>query len=259
MEEIVMKTTHRNRAALRWLAAGAGLVTAFYASHAAYTWLRYGDPSHPCSDEADQLLDKFIPVYEVVERHQVRVAAPAEIALSAACEMDLSQSAVIRGIFKSRELILGSRPDSVRRPQTLLAWARELGWAVLAEIPGREVVLGAVTCPWVPNPVFHPVPAQEFASFLEPGHAKIVWTLRADPISAAESVARTETRVVTTDQAARKAFRRYWSLVSPGVELIRWASLRLVKREAEGRIRHSQATAYRAALRDEPIHQASRQ
>jgi hypothetical protein len=75
MEEIVMKTTHRNRAALRWLAAGAGLVTAFYASHAAYTWLRYGYPSHPSSDEADQLLDKFIPVYEVVERHQVRVAS----------------------------------------------------------------------------------------------------------------------------------------------------------------------------------------
>jgi hypothetical protein len=183
------------------------------------------------------LLDKFIPVYEVVERHHVHVAAPSAVALSAACDMDLSQSAVIRGIFKGRELILGSHPDSVRRPQTLLAWARELGWALLAEIPDREVVLGAVTCPWLPNPVFQSIPAQEFASFHEPGHAKIVWTLRADPISATESVARTETRVVTTDQAARKAFRRYWSLVSPGVESIRWVSLRLVKREAERRAR----------------------
>jgi hypothetical protein len=83
--------------------------------------------------------------------------------------------------------------------------------------------------------------------------------LRADPINATESVARTETRVTTTDQAARKAFRRYWSLVSPGVEVIRWASLRLPKREAEGRIRRSQATVYSTALKDEPIHQASRQ
>ena len=98
----------------------------------------------------------------------------------------------------------------------------------------------------------------EFAGFHEPGYAKIVWTLRADPINATESVARTETRVATTDQAARKAFRRYWSLVSPGVEVIRWVSLRLVKREAEGRMRRSQGVC-RAALKDEPIHQASRQ
>jgi hypothetical protein len=173
--------------------------------------------------------------------------------------MDLAQSVIIRGIFKTRELVLGAHPDKVRTRRTLLAWAKELGWAVLAEIPDREVVLGAVTRPWDANPVFRPLPPQEFAGFYEPGYAKIVWTLRADPINATESVARTETRVTTTDQAARKAFRRYWSLVSPGVEVIRWVSLRLVKREAEGRIRRRQATVRRAALKDEPIHQASRQ
>jgi hypothetical protein len=130
---------------------------------------------------------------------------------------------------------------------------------VLAEIPDREVVLGAVTRPWDANPVFRPLPPQEFARFHEPGYAKIVWTLRADPINATESIARTETRVATTDLTARKAFRRYWSLVSPGVEVIRWVSLRLVKREAEGRMRRSQATVHKTALKDEPILQASRQ
>ena len=63
------------------------------------------------------------------------------------------------------------------------------------------------------------------------------WERRADAISATESVARTETRVATTDQASRTAFRRYWSLVSPGVALIRRISLRLVKAEAERRVR----------------------
>jgi hypothetical protein len=89
----------------------------------------------------------------------------------------------------------------------------------------------------VANPVFRPLPPAEFAAFHEPGYAKIAWTLRADPISASESVARTETRVATTDRAARAAFRRYWSLVSPGVALIRRVSLRLVKAEAERRVR----------------------
>jgi hypothetical protein len=254
-----MNPTHRSSPTLCWLAAGAGLATALYATRAGLTWLKYGHPPNPDLDEADRLLDEFIPAYEVVERHHVHVAAPAAIALAAACDMDLAQSPIIRAIFKTRELILGAQPGKVRSPRTLIAWAKELGWAVLAEIPDREVVLGAVTRPWDANPVFRPLPPQEFAAFHEPGFAKIVWTLRADPINATESIARTETRVATTDQAARKAFRRYWSLVSPGVEVIRWISLQLVKREAEGRIRRGQTAVYSAVLKDEPMHQASRQ
>jgi hypothetical protein len=243
-----MNTTHGSQPALRWFAAGAGLATTLYATHAGLAWLRYGHPPRPAKDETDQLLDQFIPAYEVVERHHVRVAAPAEITLAASCDMDLLQSAIIRGIFRGRELILGGHPDQMRSPRTLLAWARELGWAVLAEIPDREIVLGAVTRPWVANPVFRPLPPQEFASFHEPGYAKIAWTLRADPISVTESVARTETRVATTDQAARKAFRRYWSLVSPGIVFIRWISLRLVKSEAERRMRAERQERYSALL-----------
>ena len=139
-------------------------------------------------------------------------------------------------------------PDTVRRPQTLRAWARELGWAVLAEIPDREIVFGAATSPWVANPVFRPLPATEFARFHEPGYAKIAWTLRADPIDAAGSVVRTETRVTTTDPASRKAFRRYWALVSPGVGLIRRISLRLVKNEAERRMRIAMLEPWSAEL-----------
>jgi hypothetical protein len=254
-----MNRTRRSSLALRCLAAGAGLATALYATRTGFTWLQYGHPPMPQTDEADPMLDEFISAYEVVERHHVRVAAPAAIALAAACELDLAQSAIIRGLFKGRELILGAHPDKVRGPRTLLAWARELGWAVLAEIPDREVVLGTVTRPWDANPVFRPLPPPEFTGFHEPGYAKIAWTLRADPINAAESVARTETRIATTDETARKKFRRYWSLVSPGVEVIRWASLRLVKKEAEDRMRRGRATVYSTALKDESIYQASPQ
>jgi hypothetical protein len=135
-------------------------------------------------DEAGRLLDEFIPAYEVVERHHVRVAAPAAIALAAACDMDLAESAIVRGIFRGRELILGAQPDKVRSPRTLLAWAKELGWAVLAETPDREIVLGVVTRPWDAKPVFRPLPPGEVAGFHEPGYAKIAWTLRADRINA---------------------------------------------------------------------------
>jgi hypothetical protein len=72
-----------------------------------------------------------------------------------------------------------------------------------------------VTQPWVTKTVFRAAPPGEFAAFHEPAYVKIVFTLRADPVSAFESVARTETRVSTTDPLARAKFRRYWSLVAP--------------------------------------------
>jgi hypothetical protein len=145
--------------------------------------------------------------------------------------MDLRQAAIVRGIFKARELILGSEREKTA-PRGLLAQTKALGWDVLAEIPGREIVVGAVTQPWMANVVFRAVPAHEFAAFHEPGYVKIVWTLRADPIGTTESVFRTETRATTTDATARAKFRRYWSFVSPGIWLIRWVSLRLVRKEA---------------------------
>jgi hypothetical protein len=75
----------------------------------------------------------------------------------------------------------------------------------------------------------------EFAGFDEPGYVKIAWTLRADPVGIDRSVFRTETRAIATDAVARKRFRRYWALVSPGIVLIRVALLPAVKAAAERR------------------------
>ena len=70
-------------------------------------------------------------------------------------------------------------------------------------------------------------------------YVKIVWTLRADAIGADASIFRTETRAIATDATARAKFRRYWSFLSPGIILIRWASLSPLKAEAERRARPS--------------------
>jgi hypothetical protein len=149
--------------------------------------------------------------------------------------MELSSQPLVRMIFKARELILGATPDERRRPRGLLAEMESLGWAVLQEIPGREIVVGAVTKPWEPDVTFRAVPAADFAAFAEPDHVKIAWTLRTDPDGATSSTFRTETRAIATDAAARAKFRRYWALLSPGIALIRWLSLRPLKAEAERR------------------------
>jgi hypothetical protein len=220
---------------------GAGLAAGAYAAYAGLTYCRYGHARPSVNDQGDTLLDRFMPVSDVVERHQQRIAAPAGMTFAALGEVDPQQSALIRAIFKAREVILGSEADRSKRPPGLLALTQTLGWRVLAEIPGREVVLGAVTQPWKADVVFRGVEPDRFADFNEPDYVKIVWNLRADPVGSNESMARTETRVATTDPAARRKFRRYWSVFSPGIILIRRVSLYLAKQEAERRTRERQS------------------
>ena len=216
-------------------AAAVGAVAAGYGAYAAAAWSRYGRVGAAASGEADQLLDRFMPVYEVVERHHVRVAAPPELTLAVASEMDMSRSAVVRAIFKARELILHAASDSAPRPRGLAAHVQSLGWVLLAEQPRRELVFGAVTRPWEGNVVFRSIPPEDFASFAEPGYVKIAWTLRADRADDGGSIFRTETRAVATDQVARARFRLYWAFLSPGIVIIRRMMLQPVKAEAERR------------------------
>ncbi len=183
-------------------------------------------------------LDRFLPEYEVVERHQTRVTAPAACTYVAAREMSLAASPVVRAIFRGRELLMrGTMAADERPPQSLFDEVLSIGWGVLAQEPGREIVLGAVTQPWKGNVKFRALPPDEFAAFDEPGFAKIAWTIRAEPLGPATSRFYTETRVATTDPEARKRFRRYWTMVSPGVRLIRRESLRLVRADAARRYR----------------------
>jgi hypothetical protein len=237
-----MSRTRGMTRAMRWTAEGLGLVAMGYATIVGMTWYRYGHLTSASPDERDPLLDQFMPEYEVAERHHVRVAAPAAMTLSASANTDLQQSRIVRAIFKARELVLGAEPDAEMHPKGLLAQTTSLGWRVLAEKPGREIVVGAVTQPWLPNVVFRGLAPEDFRRFHEPGYVKIVWTLRADPVGESESIFRTETRVTTTDPTARTKFRWYWSRFSPGILLIRRVALTLLKTDAERRALEKRAT-----------------
>jgi hypothetical protein len=135
-------------------------------------------------------------------------------------------------IFRARELVLGADPSTADQ-RGLLAQTLALGWRVLHEDPGQEIVVGAVTRPWEPNVTFRGVPGDAFKAFDEPNYAKIVWTLRVETVGPLETICHTETRVATTDAAARARFRWYWARFSPGIILIRRMLLRQLKSDAE--------------------------
>lgn len=225
-----------------WWILGAGAVMAFgYGALVATARMRYGRAPAAPPGFADPLLDRFLPQYDIVERHQIHVEAPAAVVYAAARDLDLRESIVARAIFDTRAIVLGA-DRTAQSSRGLVEEMLRLGWGVLAETRGREVVMGAICRPWEANVTFQPLAPDVFASFSEPGYVKIAWTLRADPQpDGSSSRFLTETRAIGTDPAARRRFRAYWSFVSPGVALIRRLSLRPVKRDAERRARHTPA------------------
>lgn len=217
-----------------WLAAAGGLAIASYGAYVARAWRRYGRQHARAG--TDELLDTFMPAYDVRDLHQIAVGAPPEVTFAAAKETRLDSSRAIRAIFKARQVLMRGTPAEPA-PGGMIEQMTAIGWGVLAERPDREIVLGAATKPWEPNPVFRPLPPDEFAAFVEPGYVKIAWTLRASAAPGGGSVFHTETRAVATDTAARRKFRRYWALLSPGIILIRQLLLPAVKAAAERRWR----------------------
>jgi predicted CoA-binding protein len=220
---------------LKLIGGVTAAVASVYGGYVALTYVRFGRGSG--KGERNRMLDQFMPVYEIRERHSVSVWAPADVTLAAAREISFYDSRLARSIFALRALpgrFLGVPPAPTER-QSFFDEVIALGWRELAHTPGRAVIMGAVTQPWRQQVVFRGLPADAFVAFREPGYAKIAWTLEVAPTDPSSSVFSTETRVLTTDPVSRERFRRYWAFLSPGVRIIRYEMLRLVKAEGERR------------------------
>jgi hypothetical protein len=154
-------------------------------------------------------LDEFMPEYEFVEHHRVRVAAPAEQIDRAVRGLTLADVPVARALMRLR----GMRQRADRPILDEMAAAAP----ILEDVPGEGIVLA---------------PSGQF------------WRLRGGDdggpaayavidFRARDGVLTTETRVHVEDAAARRSFRRYWRVIRPFSGLIRIVILRAAKRRAE--------------------------
>jgi hypothetical protein len=180
-----------------------------------------------------RLIERFIPAWDVRTYHEMIVQAPASTVFGVAEHFDLQSIPLVRAIFWLRGKILGAGNQPPRRPVGLVEETKALGWGELTRRPGRELVMGAATQPWVADVKFTVVPPDDFLGYAEPDRVKIVWTLEAVPIEPTLTLFRTETRVRATDMAARARFLKYWRFVRFGVVLIRWLELPALRRAAE--------------------------
>lgn len=155
-------------------------------------------------------LDRVFPEWHFRERHALRVDAPPDRVFAAVRGVTLSEM----GVFRVLAWLRGIRAP-VDRP---IIEAASLSWDVLADEPGRELVLGSTGQPWR----LHGGRDESI------GHVKMAinWRLDGTRLS-------TETRVLASDRASRRAFRRYWIVIRPFSGLIRHVWLRAIKRRAE--------------------------
>jgi hypothetical protein len=190
--------------------------------------------SEQASAARPTLVDEIMPVYQVASRHSRIVRAPAATVYAEIRRVEFGQAPLVRGLFALRGLparLLGGgpRPAPGARRQGVPP-----GFVLLAERPGREVVLGIAGQFWRPTGnVARLADAAAWHAYQAPGTASGVIVLRVTPLDYQTSRLATETRVRVRGRGATLRFRAYWLVIGPFSGLIRHSLLGQIGRAAE--------------------------
>jgi hypothetical protein len=169
-------------------------------------------------------LDAVMPAYHFHEVHAVRVHAPPARILDAVRAVTAGEIRWFRTLtwIRSPRLGGGGRESLLNAPQNqpILGVALRSGFVSLGDEPGSEVVFGTALR-------LGPRGAGS------PGYAKTALNFLVEEEGDGWCRLSTETRVLATDDTARRRFAVYWRLIYPGSSLIRRMWLAAVKRRAE--------------------------
>jgi len=193
--------------------------------------------------------EEFLPVYDVSDEVATVVLAEPRAVWDALVGADLievgrrSPLAGLLGVLRvlpelASHLLYGElpprAPSSLRLREISDLPAEQGGWVLLGERTGEELALGLVGKFWRPVIEYAQVPASRFRDFDEPGYAKTVYALAVRPLDQGRSLLCGQMRTATTDEHARRWFRRYWTLgVGSGAHILVHALLEMVRESAE--------------------------
>ena len=183
-----------------------------------------------------RLLDEALPQWDFNEVHSTWLPAPPAQAYDAVRHVTVGEIRLLVPLMAIRllpALLLRRTLPSARSGRVLDAMVAS-GFTLLGEREPDEVAVAAVGRFWMPtagDSIRATDGLDAFVAFDEPGFAKAASDFRIIAEGAGSRVT-TETRIVGTDAAATKDFRRYWRLISGGSGLIRVSWLNAVRRRA---------------------------
>ena len=187
-------------------------------------------------------LDAFIPDPDFSERHQRIVQAPVEAVWEAAMSVTPGEVRLLAPLMTVRSLphlLTGRRgaPQSADGASLLDVFEAQ-GFLPLNRdttvAGGRAVTIYGAAGRFWSLTGNAPVPlgsATTFAQHQDAGTVKVAFSLEAVE-SRTGTVVTTETRIVGTDQAASRAFGRYWLIIRGPSGLIRRSWLAAIDRRA---------------------------
>ncbi|MFV9427688.1 hypothetical protein ACNJ7K_04010 [Rhodococcus aetherivorans] len=185
------------------------------------------------------LLDVYLPTYDVVLTEHLTVEADVSATYRAAHDLDFLR--VRTPLLTAAFFVRGLPARLARRPAPTLPELRMFadpssaglpGWLVLGQVPDREIAFGAVGKFWRPDIEWRDVPREEFAAFDDPGWGKIGCHFLVRPNGANRSMLSYECRTSTTDPRSHKQMMRYWWLIRPFVGHIMRATVRTIAADA---------------------------
>jgi hypothetical protein len=181
-------------------------------------------------------VEGLLPDFDVEETHARRVGASPSAALAAARAATPGEMRLVPLLYALRSVpALLSRGRKLPRARAAPLWEQmlESGFVSLVD-EEDEIVLGYAGLPWkLSGGVQAGVSsAEEWQRFSAPGYVKAVMGFRAEPADGG-ALLMTETRVLATDEPARRLFRRYWRVIRLGSAVIRRSWLRAAAHRAE--------------------------
>jgi hypothetical protein len=180
-------------------------------------------------------LDKFAPVHQFNEFHSIEIKASKERTYDAIRQVTAGEIRLLRTLTWIRRFGRPSPPGILNAPQgePVLDVALRSGFLLLADEPGREIVIGALArAPAGWRRAAKPT-AEDFKTLSAPGFALASMNFLIEEAGPDRSVVTTETRVFATDASSRRKFGEYWHVIYPGSALIRRMWLKAIRQRAE--------------------------
>lgn len=190
------------------------------------------------------LIDQILPTADVARVDVVVVNGAPEEVYRALLDYDLADlprdDRLVGALFALRSIpdrvvrILGERSEQA--PVTSLRLAElpsEGAWVKLGENPGHEVVFGAAGRFWNGPIRWERITTERFASFAVPDSARIAASMAVHPYSPGRVLLSYETRVLATDDRARRGLTRYWRFLAPFIGMVLRGVLRAVEKRVE--------------------------
>jgi len=169
------------------------------------------------------LLDRIMPHCDFVERHSTIVRASPERIYEVIRRGDLAQHPLVRALLAIRGL---GRSAKAFNLDAIVGG----GFALLAEDPPNEIVLGVQGPFWKPSCKLQTISAESFLTNVPDGVARAAWNFFVE----SNGRVTTETRILCANDSRMK-FRLYWTIIHPFSGLIRRMMLRAIRKEAESR------------------------